>query len=213
MTRINASEYSPNNTKPLTALTPGQVTLLNKGAANDISQRVKTIVQNHLGYQGDEEFRTTFTKKEVTFTLKNGVVDENRTLKLVNGHWMLSQNSTTPAALNPDVEAEVNTLITEILANIGNASHAKVLDPVETTATVDAVDRKVSSADNSEVAQIKERLTSLENQLQSNLTLEQSLKVQRLILDELFGLRFALEKQSHDNSAEKKELRKYIKSL
>jgi chromosome segregation ATPase len=209
MTTIKASEYSP--TAALNPLTPGQVTLLNKGAANDISQRVKTIVQTHLGYQGNEEFRTTFTKKEVTFTLKTGPATENRTLKLVNGHWMLSQNSTAPAALDPTVEAEVNTLITEILANIGKASRANVPDPVHSTATVDAVDGKVSSDDNSELAQIKVKLASLENQLRSNLTLEHSLEVQRQILNELTGLKFALEKQSHGNNTE--ELRRHLAQL
>jgi chromosome segregation ATPase len=217
MTTIRASEYSPNSpATPLTPLKPGQVTLLNKGAANDISQRVRTIVQTHLGYQGTETFRTTFTKKEVTFTLRDGPATEKRTLKLVNGHWMLSQNSTTPAApLDPTVEAEVNTLINEILASIGKASRANVSDPAHThpTATLDAVDGKVSSADDSELAQIKVKLASLENQLRTNLTLEQSLEVQRQILEQLIGLRSALEKNPHANSTEKDKLQKQVKKL
>ncbi len=214
MTRIKASEYSPNShAVALNPLTKGQVTLLNKGATNDISERVKTLVQTHLGYRGDENFKTTFTKKEVTFSLKNGPATENRTLKLVNGHWMLSQNSTDPAALDPNVEAEVNTLITEILANIAKANRATVSDPAVSTATVDAIEQEVSSADDSEIEPINVKLASLEKQLQSNLTLEQSLKVQQQILDELTGLRSALEKQSLSKSFQRDALEKEIANL
>ncbi len=214
MTRIKASEYSPNShAVALNPLTKGQVTLLNKGATNDISERVKTLVQTHLGYRGDENFKTTFTKKEVTFSLKNGPATENRTLKLVNGHWMLSQNSTDPAALDPNVEAEVNTLITEILANIAKANRATVSDPAVSTATVDAIEQEVSSADDSEIEPINVKLASLEKQLQSNLTLEQSLKVQQQILDELTGLRSALEKQSLSKSFQRDALEQEIANL
>ncbi len=209
MTTIKAAEYSPNSpAQPLTSLKEGQVALLNRGAANDISQRVKTVVQRHLGYQGTEVFRTTFTKKEITFALKNGSVDENRTLKIENGHWMLSQNSTPTAPLDPALEGEVNALVTEILANIGQASQSNVSDPVQTnhTAAVDAVD-------DSELVQIKDRLNSLENQLRTNLTLEQSLEVQRQILEQLVGLRAALQKQPHANNAEKDELKRKVKKL
>src|SRR5579864_9367443 len=118
MTTIRISDYSPDSpAQPLNRLSPGQVALLNRGAANDISQRVRTVVQNHLGYQGTETFTTTFTKEEIIFALKDG--SDNRTLTLVNGHWMLSQNNAQATRLNPKVEAEVNALVTEILDKIG----------------------------------------------------------------------------------------------
>jgi chromosome segregation ATPase len=213
MTTIRASEYSPNSpAQRLSPLKPGQVALLNSGAAKDISERVKTVVQHHLDYQGTDVFRTTFTKKEITFSLTNGPVTENRTLKLINGRWMLSKNNTPATHLTRADEGEVNTLINDILASIGQASRANVSDRVQTNPTV-AVDAGVSSANADELAQIKDRLTALESQLRTNLTLEQSLEVQRQILEELIGLRGALQKQSHTNHAEKDELLKQVAKL
>ncbi len=194
MTTITASEYSPNHPAlPLTALNPGKVALLNQGKTYDISQKVKTVVQNHLGYKGTEVFRTTFTKQEITFTLTNAIAAETRTLKLVNGHWELTQNTAPAALLNPDVEGEVNSLVTEILANIGEASKAPDPAPVSGAAMVEAVDAAVPAANASELVQIRDRLTALEAQLRANPTLERSLEVQQKILEQLAGLRAALE--------------------
>ncbi|HEY5235115.1 MAG TPA: hypothetical protein VIJ14_02955, partial [Rhabdochlamydiaceae bacterium] len=168
------------------------------------------------GYQGRDVFRTTFTKQEIIFTLRNGPATENRTLKLENGHWMLSQNSAPAAPLNQALENEVNAYVTEILDNIGQASQANAPDPaapVNGAAAVDAVAVDVPGANAGELVEIRQRLTALEAQLRANPTLERSLEVQQRILEQLAGLRAALERHPQANNAERDALRGQVDQL
>jgi len=196
MTTITASSYSPNcPAQPLNPLTGAQVGLLCQGKTYDISQKVKTIVQRHFGYQGTEEFRVHFTKQEMTFTLKNGDAAENRTLAFQNDHWMLSKNSAQAAAIDPNLDNEVTTLVRDILDNIGQASRENAPDPAPSAASVDGADRPAAAANNMDLAAIHARLAVLESQLRANPALEQSLHIQQEILREMGRLRAALERQ------------------
>ena len=212
MTTITTSSYSPNSLQPLAALSSGQVTLLNKGKVHDISQRVKTVVQSHLGYLGREVFKTTFTKQEITFTLRNGDAAEDRTLKLENGQWKLSKNNVHVKNLDQSVKDDVNTLVTEILANIGQASTANAPDPAAPAAAVDGADRP-AAANNAELIEIRERLAALEGQLKANPTLERSVRIQQEILREVSLLRDDLDRRPEANTAERDLLQRRVAEL
>ena len=214
MTTITASSYSPNSpAQPLNPLRPGQVALLNRGAANDVSQRVRTVVQRHLGYQGTEEYRAHFTKQQITFTLRNGNAAENRTLVLQNSHWMLSQNNAPATPLDEALENEVNTLVTEILTRIGQASTTNAPDPAVPAAAVDGAEQPAAVANNAELADVRARLAALEGQLRTNPTLEQSLRIQQEILREVARLREALERHPQANTAGRDELQSRVAEL
>ncbi|HEX2578954.1 MAG TPA: hypothetical protein VHK67_00935 [Rhabdochlamydiaceae bacterium] len=204
MTTITASSYSSNATsQPLAPLKPGQVQLLKQGGQFDISKKVKTIVQSHLGYLGTDDFSARFTKQQITFTLKNGLAAESRTLTLQNGHWMLSQNDAPASAINPALENEVNTLVTEILSIIEQASQAPVPNPTpatELTASVEGTDRTVDT----ELTEVKARLASLETQLCGNRTLEESLRTQKEISREIASLNEDLARRPQNDTAELK---------
>ncbi|HEX4838942.1 MAG TPA: hypothetical protein VFU89_00690, partial [Rhabdochlamydiaceae bacterium] len=204
MTSITTSSYSPNPSTQPTPLTPGQVGLLKRGGQFDISQKVKTVVQRHLGYQGTEEFCTQFTKDQITFTLKNGSATESRTLVLQNSHWMLSQNGATPTALDSKLESEVNTLVTEILSKIGQASQTNVPDPApETNPTVSIEGEERTN--NSDLADVKARLAALEKRLGENLTLQESLQTQKEILREVSRLSENLDRKPQEDTAKLKK--------
>lgn len=216
MTSITASSYSPNSPTQATHLTPGQVELLKRGGQFDISQKVMTVVQRHLGYRGTEEFRTRFTKDQITFTLKNGPVTESRTLVLQNSHWMLSQNGATPRALDSRLENEVNTLVTDILSKIGQASNTVVPDPAPETNPTVSVEGEERTND-SELTDVKARLAALETRLGEHLTLEESLRTQKEILREITHLRDGLAREPKDGTVELKkaieEKEKQLKEL
>jgi len=189
----------------MTPLKPGQVLLLKRGGQFDISQKVKTVVQRHFGYQGTEEFRANFTKDRITFTLKNNPDTESRTLVLQNSHWMLSQNGATPTALDSRLENEVNTLVTEILSKIGQASHTNVPDPVPETNATASIEGEERTND-SELTDVKARLAILETRLGEHLTLEESLRTQKEILREITHLRDGLARGPKDGTVELKKV-------
>jgi chromosome segregation ATPase len=219
MTTITACEYSPISGQPLTRLDPSKIELLNKKAQHDITDRIRTVVQRHLDYQGTETFRATFTKQQILFTLTTGTAVENRTLKYENNRWMLSKDNAAAIPLNPALQNEVNSLINEILYRIGQAHNTgsspvpalapQTLAPISLPSTTSVLPPTVSAP---ELIEIKERLADLEALLRNpNPTFEGLLQVQQRIEELLTRLIEVLGKT--DNSAEKDALRGEIEKL
>ena len=123
MSTIKRCSYSPDRS-PLADLDRAQIGQLNHGGDHDISARVKTIVQKHLGYKGTKKFKAEFTRQKITFTLKTDR-RENRTLTKDSGAWMLSKNDAPAEQLDPALQKEVDSLIKEVLNRIRRTHHTR----------------------------------------------------------------------------------------